>query len=186
MLYLYLPSHFVGKMFFEFLVQNEIENQISKVQCFYFHLLKTSKCEGHEIKPTNIDKGSAELESLRQYSCFRWWKFEGTQKNSSAKIDPWNILNIMQQMHYEQAVLKSKYDKLLSFLAEILDRMKYEERMTLEKNRPRCKYQNKGYCKQGQGCSFSHNSDICEEYLCSGSGNKGRVCHQRHPRKCKH
>ena len=84
-------------------------------------------------------------------------------------MDSWNILNIMQQMHYEQAALKSKYDKLLSFLAEILDRMKYEERMTLEKNRPRCKYQNKGYCKQGQGCSFSHNSDICEEYLCSGS-----------------
>ena len=101
-------------------------------------------------------------------------------------MDAWNILNFMQQIHYEQAVLKSKYDKLLSFLAEILDRKNYEERMTLEKNRPRCKYQNKGYCKQGQGCSFSHNSDICEEYLCSGSCNKGRVCHQRHPRKCKH
>jgi hypothetical protein len=41
----------------------------------------------------------------------------------------WNILNFMKQIHYEQAVSKSKYDKLLSFLAEILDRKKYEEKI---------------------------------------------------------
>ena len=30
----------------------------------------------------------------------------------------------------------------------------------MNENRPRCKYHNKGYCKLGQSCSFSHTSDI--------------------------
>ena len=101
-------------------------------------------------------------------------------------MDALNILNFMQQMQYEQAVLNNKYEKLLSVMTEILKSIKYEQRMTMNTNRPRCKYHNKGYCKQGLGCSFSHTGDICEEYLYSGSCNRGRVCPQRHPRRCKH
>ena len=101
-------------------------------------------------------------------------------------MDALNILNLMQQMQYEQAVLNNKYEKLLSFMAEILNNIKNEQKIKMNDNRPRCKYHNKGYCKQGLGCSFSHANDICEEYLYSGSCNRGRDCPQRHPRQCRH
>ena len=100
-------------------------------------------------------------------------------------MDAWNIWNFVQYMQYEQAVLKDKYDKLLTFLAEILVKVKYDERMTNEP-RTRCRYYNKGYCKQGQQCTFLHPSDICDEHLCSGSCSKGQSCQPIHPRKCKH
>ena len=100
-------------------------------------------------------------------------------------MDAWNIWNFVQYMQHEQNVLKNKYEKLLAFLSEILEKVKYDEKMTSESIQ-RCRYHNKGYCKQGQGCSFSHPSDICNEYFCSGSCSKGQFCQKRHPRKCKH
>ena len=44
-------------------------------------------------------------------------------------MDALNILNLMQQMQYEQAVLNNKYEKLLSFMAEILNNIKNEQKI---------------------------------------------------------
>ena len=49
----------------------------------------------------------------------------------------------------------------------------------------RCKFFNKGYCKQGERCSFVHPSKICPKHLESGKCLDFRSCLDRHPQECR-
>ena len=102
-------------------------------------------------------------------------------------MDVWNYLNYLQS---EQAALKIKYDKLSNFVEEILEALKTEEIKRSDtkqrKIHSKCRYYNRGYCKEGQRCSFFHPTEDCQEYIYSGTCSQGRQCWQRHPQKCKY
>ena len=102
-------------------------------------------------------------------------------------MDVWNYLNYLQS---EQAALKMKYDKLNNFVEEILEALKQEEIKRLDtkerKIQSKCRYYNRGYCKEGERFSFFHSNEDCQEYIDSGNCSQGRRCWQRHPQKCKY
>ena len=55
---------------------------------------------------------------------------------------------------------------------------------TQSKSQGRCKWWNGGYCREGSGCTHSHQAGDCEQHLLGGSNSQG--CSQRHRRRCKH
>ena len=102
-------------------------------------------------------------------------------------MDVWNYINYLQS---EQVAIKTKYDKLVSLFGEILEALKNEELKRFEtkqkKKQLKCRYYNRGFCKAGEGCSFIHPNDVCQEYTLSGTCSSGRGCWKRHPNKCKY
>ena len=103
-------------------------------------------------------------------------------------MDVWNIVNYLQ---CEQVALKEKYDRLISLVGNILEAVKNEEFKRLEnrnKNcQSKCRYYNRGYCKEGRGCEFFHPSEeVCQEYCNFGSCSQGRSCRQRHFKRCRY
>ena len=99
----------------------------------------------------------------------------------------WNCLNYL---HHEHSALKDKYDNLLSLVKEILDAVKHAEMIRMEnkqkKSKTKCRFYNRGYCKEGEACDFLHQSGVCQEYLCNGSCSRRNQCSQRHPQSCRY
>ena len=50
-----------------------------------------------------------------------------------------------------------------------------------ERNKTRCKWWNRGYCREANGCKCNHPEGDCKEEGCSGQG-----CDRRHRRRCKY
>ena len=79
------------------------------------------------------------------------------------KMDIWNYVNYLQS---EQVALKVKYDKLASLVGEIIEALKTEELKKWEtkqkKKQFKCRYYNRGYCREGDGCSFLHPIEVCQ------------------------
>ena len=51
------------------------------------------------------------------------------------------------------------------------------------KERRRCKWWNRGYCREKKGCLFAHPREDCQDHLKGGCNNRG--CTLRHRRACK-
>ena len=103
------------------------------------------------------------------------------------KMDVWNYINYL---HHEQATLKAKYENLTNLVQEIFDAVKHTEMKRIEKNKQKksktkCRYYNRGYCKEGESCDFLHPSEVCQEYVYNGSCPQRNRCQQRHPQSCK-
>ena len=100
-------------------------------------------------------------------------------------MDIWNFINYLQ---CEQAALKERHEKLVNLVGEILEAVKHEElkRLHRKTSQFRCKYYNKGFCKEGNRCEFFHPQDNCQEFECSGQCSQGSSCKLRHPRKCRY
>ena len=49
----------------------------------------------------------------------------------------------------------------------------------------KCRYYNRGHCKQKEGCQFFHPGDICSIYL-EGGKCVAKECVYRHPKTCKY
>ena len=100
-------------------------------------------------------------------------------------MDVWNFINYLQ---CEQAALKERHEKLVNLVGEILEAVKHEEwkRLHRKTSQFRCKYYNKGFCKEGNRCEFFHPQDNCQEFECSGQCSKGSSCKLRHPQKCRY
>ena len=92
-------------------------------------------------------------------------------------MDIWNFINYLQ---CEQAALKERHEKLVNLVGEILEAVKHKELKV------RCKFYNRGFCKEGKRCTFFHPQDICHEYEYSGQCSQGSSCKLRHPRKCRY
>ena len=54
-----------------------------------------------------------------------------------------------------------------------------------EKERRKCRYFNRGFCKYGDSCAYFHPSTICEEYLRESICLRER-CEERHPKHCRY
>ena len=82
-----------------------------------------------------------------------------------------------------------KYENLMNLVKEIFDAVKNSEmeRKENKQNKPKtkCRYYNRGYCKEGESCDFLHPPEVCQEYVCNGSCQQRRQCPQRHPQSCK-
>ena len=103
-------------------------------------------------------------------------------------MDLWNIVQYLQ---HEQVGLKQKYDQMVNIVSEIIKILKKEENKLVEnmkkKSMKRCKFDNRGFCKQGTSfCKFLHADRVCEEYFTSGSCSLGSSCQLRHPWKCRY
>ena len=100
------------------------------------------------------------------------------------------ILNIVNYLHHEQKGLKQKYETLLNVVCQIIEALNKEEFKLLNKSRSqpprRCKFFNRGFCKEGSACPFLHPLENCQEYCTSGSCLEGKKCIKRHPYKCKY
>ena len=102
------------------------------------------------------------------------------------KMDVWNVLNYLQ---HQQAGLRENYNNLLSLVGEITKKLQKDDEKLADriqvKAHSKCKYYNRGFCKEEKACEFSHPLEICEEFLDSGICTKGRACKSRHPHKCR-
>jgi hypothetical protein len=49
----------------------------------------------------------------------------------------------------------------------------------------KCKFYNRGYCKEKDSCEFVHPEETCQEFIDTGYCSAGRLCHGRHPHKCR-
>ena len=69
--------------------------------------------------------------------------------------NPWAMLYNMQN---EQNILRGKYDNLLEIVEKLLAALSESELKRIEgkklKKSMKCKYFNRGYCKEGYGCDF--------------------------------
>ena len=102
-------------------------------------------------------------------------------------MDVWNFINYLQ---CEQNAMKERHEKLVNFVGEILEAIKQEELKRLENIRKstqtRCRYFNKGFCREENRCKFLHPSEVCHEFEHSGRCYQGSRCTLRHPRKCRY
>ena len=55
---------------------------------------------------------------------------------------------------------------------------------TQSKSQGRCKWWNRGYCREGSSCTHSHQASDCEQHLLGGCNRQG--CNQGHRRRCKY
>ena len=64
------------------------------------------------------------------------------------------------------------------------------------KEKRKCPYDNRGYCKHKNMCLYYHSGQVCDEFLRDGKCETGKSCKHRHPRdyrywirtdeRCKH
>ena len=54
-----------------------------------------------------------------------------------------------------------------------------------ERRGRKCRYYNRGHCKQKSFCEFTHPRDICQSYL-EGKKCEMKQCKNRHPKVCKY
>ena len=99
-------------------------------------------------------------------------------------------LNMFHNLKQENVLLNEKYNELLQIVRKILETTKNDtnhrvENDRLKKSRIRCKFMNKGFCKEGSSCDFAHPEEDCQEHCSSGSCPQERICPYRHPNKCK-
>ena len=83
-------------------------------------------------------------------------------------------------MHYEHEALKEKHEKLFTLVGEIIEVLKQQEITKLEAKKKllRCRYWNRGFCREGQSCEYFHSSEVCDEHLERGSCSLGRGVHE--------
>ena len=61
-----------------------------------------------------------------------------------------------------------------------------KDKDTEEKLQKRCNYDDRGYCRNGNGCKYQHFAQICENFLKDGKCEARRGCKSRHPTICKY
>ena len=97
--------------------------------------------------------------------------------------------NMFYQLQHENLILNEKYNELYKLFGEMLEAIKSDAKQRMNKKREtskiRCKYQNKGYCKEGSQCDYFHPEEPCHEQSLSGVCSKEKTCPSRHPNKCK-
>jgi hypothetical protein len=65
-------------------------------------------------------------------------------------------------------------------------KIKKESKKEIKKNKKRkCRYWNRGYCREGRKCSWSHPEGDCQEYLQDGRC-RDRGCPRRHRKVCRY
>jgi hypothetical protein len=86
--------------------------------------------------------------------------------------------------------MKERHEKLVNLVHEIIEAIKQDELKRLESIRrstqTRCKYFNRGFCREESRCKFLHPSEVCHEFETSGRCSQGSRCSLRHPRKCRY
>ena len=107
-------------------------------------------------------------------------------------FDAWALL---QQVVNEQNEMKEKFNYLLRVVVKLL-----EQKMEEENNEPqetfqrkkslskkfKCKFFNKGFCRDGIGCDFFHPEEDCQEFLETGLCPSRKYCPHRHPHQCRY
>ena len=88
--------------------------------------------------------------------------------------DAWTLLH---QVINEQNAMKAKFNELLKIVVRLLEE-KMEEENTESKDKPsrnkslskdtKCKFFNRGFCRDGMGCDFIHPKEDCQEFLDTG------------------
>ena len=87
-------------------------------------------------------------------------------------MDLWNIVQYLQ---HEQVGLKQKYDQMVNIVSEIIKILKKEENKLVEnmkkKSMKRCKFDNRGFCKQGTSfCKLYIRANILSQHPEGGGG----------------
>ena len=72
-----------------------------------------------------------------------------------------------------------------SVAEEIKDKLKVCSK-SIEKKHIKCRYNDRGFCRNQFECVYFHSEKICEKALSSGKCLKYKTCVQRNPKNCKH
>ena len=101
--------------------------------------------------------------------------------------NPWNMLI---QLQWEHRLLTEKYDKMLMMVEKILESLLSTERNQVNikkgKGQIKCKYFNRGFCRETKTCQYFHPEILCQEYCETGTCSQGKSCEARHPHSCRH
>jgi hypothetical protein len=98
----------------------------------------------------------------------------------------YNPFHELQELHL-------KYDHLWSFVHKILEILKeMEARHIIDKERnqtkmlKKCKFYNRGFCREGNSCYYLHPEKKCEKHCEGKRCSEGSKCQMRHPHHCQH
>ena len=97
-----------------------------------------------------------------------------------------NVQNLVQGLGNDVCTTGAK-DRLI----DIIDKLKFkiaedcnENVVKTKESEKKCRYYNKGYCKNKLDCKFYHPESVCENFLLNKSCPE-RGCTKRHPSSCK-
>ena len=94
------------------------------------------------------------------------------------------IEDLKEEIKLEKVKVKSLHevinnqDKVIETL-----RSKYEGETPKRRSQVRCRYWNKGFCKEGDKCNFNHLEEDCERFL-KNRKCEDKKCYQRHRKYC--
>ena len=97
-----------------------------------------------------------------------------------------DIRNLVNNLYHEQAGLKQKYETVISLYGEVIEALKKEEMKLMNRNRVksqrRCRFYNRGFCRESPACPLFHPSENHQEFCTSGfcSRHEMESCLQRH------
>ena len=107
-------------------------------------------------------------------------------------FDAWTLL---QQVVNEQNEMKEKFNYLLRVVVKLLEQKMEEEnnehQETIQRKKSvskkiKCKFFNKGFCRDGIECDFFHPEEDCQEFLETGLCISRKDCPHRHPHQCRY
>ena len=97
---------------------------------------------------------------------------------------------------HEYADIVEKYNIVCNVVQELADVVKQlEEKIvkiennlntTKTKRSGKCRFFNRGYCREAASCPYVHPEVICQEYLTRGICSDFRSCPYRHPQECRY
>ena len=111
----------------------------------------------------NDDETKTELDNMKQY-----------------------IEDLKEEIEEEKAKVKN-LNEVVNKQKQIIETLqrKSEGNTSKVKSRIKCRYWNRGFCKEGDNCTFYHHEEDCESFLENGNC-EDRRCIKRHRKFCRY
>lgn len=97
-----------------------------------------------------------------------------------------NPFHSLQELHIKYDHLWSFVHKILEILKEMEARHIVDKEMNERKILKKCKFFNRGFCREGKSCHYLHPEKNCREHCEGKSCPEGYKCQWRHPYYCQH
>ena len=107
------------------------------------------------------------------------------------RIELTNMIQNLDTSNYKET-LENKINKLEMKLSinsvsdTFKDKVEVFDDHREKRNKIKCRYNDRGYCKSQSECVFLHSDKVCDKVLSNGTCSESKVCLLRHPRNCKH
>ena len=112
------------------------------------------------------------------------------EDDQELEIDHLNqiIADLKEDLETEKSKVQNLNETIInknSVIESLEEKNQKENTYVSKKKQSKCRYWNKGFCREGDKCNFSHKREDCNTYLNTGKC-KERTCQERHRRSCRY